>query len=66
MISLPGGGVVSRCEASLTTVIAGNALLRSLTYSQDKTERMISGKLIKMAACIMLTTQGHGNYSSSK
>lgn len=56
------GMMVHRSEVPLTTVISTNELLKMVFSSNSDIDKKIAGRLLKMAATLMLATQGHGNY----
>ncbi|GEM_PF-2659843 len=64
IFALPDGSAVGRCEVSLTALIQDNMLLRLLSGSRDHTDRAITSRVLKMAACLMMSTQSHGLYSN--
>jgi filamentous hemagglutinin len=64
--TLAGGKTICRSEASLVTVLQRNELLRNLITSSRNQDKAVANKLVKMAACLMISTQSHGIYSSSK
>jgi hypothetical protein len=61
-----GDSVVGTSEISLLTALQNGALLPLLFRSRKKEDRVLAGKLTKMAACIMQSTSSHGTYSCSR
>lgn len=65
--ALPDGYVALTSEFSLVSLFQGTDLLKELIKSNDKSDRSIAKKLIKMAACItQVTGPTHGGYSRSQ
>lgn len=61
--NLPNGHAMSRSEFSHVGLIEEADVLTKLFQSQAPHDRQLSGKLLKMAACLMTVTGGHGAYS---
>jgi hypothetical protein len=57
---------ISRCEFSPLSVLAKNNIVSSLLNSKENTDRALSAKLMKMAACLMQATASHGAYSTAR
>lgn len=51
------------CEISLISLLEKHVALNALTHSHDIQDKSIVDKLVKTAACLMLTTNLHGAYS---
>lgn len=60
---VPGGYSLVNCEVSLTSLMQNTDLLAQIMRSEDKEDRSINSRLMKMAAVLSMVTIGHGNYS---
>ena len=56
------GMALQQSEVSIVTLFQNSDLLSRIRHSDHKTDRSITTKLIKMAACLATATGGHGAY----
>lgn len=54
---------IATCEFSLLSLIETSKVLKQIFRSDDADDKSIEARLIKMAACLMLTTNSHGPYT---
>lgn len=60
---LKDGTQIMCAEFSPINVIKQNPVLKSLAFSEDKTESKVFGRVMKMAACLAVVTRSHGDYA---
>jgi hypothetical protein len=63
LFDLSCGGILACSEFWPPHVIKQSSVLRELVHSQKREDRVLSDKILKMAACLAHTTRGHGNYA---
>jgi hypothetical protein len=56
------GQIVVSSEVSLTSLLSHSNLLCHVKVSTKKEDRAITNKIELMAACVMMSTSGHGHY----
>ncbi|MBX9879479.1 MAG: hypothetical protein K2Y22_13545 [Candidatus Obscuribacterales bacterium] len=54
---------IATCEFSLLSLIETSKILRQICHSNEADDKAIEARLVKMAACLMLTTSSHGAYT---
>lgn len=64
-VSLKGGHKLTRSEVSLVSMIQNSPLLFEVWKSEHHSDKDISDKVLKMAACLLQVTTSHGPYSST-
>lgn len=62
-LTINGKHLLARSEVSPVMSMQKSVLVKSLIKSKSPTDQVLRDRLLKMAACLMLTTQSHGNYS---
>lgn len=62
IIELAGGFAMYRSEISLPALMVGVDFLNQICRSKSATDRLIAGKIFKMAAALNQATASHGNY----
>jgi hypothetical protein len=62
-IDIGNGCTLTRCEVSLVSLAQHTDLLSKLISSDKVSDRDITAKLLKMAACLSFVTQSHGPYA---
>jgi len=62
-LELSDGTNVMRCEFSPVTLIKSTPVLKSLVSSNFKPESRAFEKVLKMAACLSIVTESHGNFA---
>jgi hypothetical protein len=59
------GGAITRCEVSMVSLMQNSYALRDLLHSNNPKDRAVAAKLMKMAACVMMTSTNRGGYKAS-
>jgi hypothetical protein len=60
------GGALTRCEVSMVSLMQNSHALRDLLHSNNPKDRATAAKLMKMAACVMMTTTNRGSYKQAR
>lgn len=58
-----GNRHIASCEFSLLSLLEGSEVLKHIRQSNEEDDRAIEARLVKTAACLMLTTSSHGPYN---
>jgi len=63
LYDLSCGGSLMRSEFWPMTLINRSSVLREVAHSKDPTDKILTGKILKMAACLAVAKRGHGAYA---
>ncbi len=63
LYNLSSGGILVHSEFLPASLIKQNTILNKLAHCPNKQDKVLYGKILKMAACLGHATSGHGNYS---
>lgn len=59
------GSFAALSEVPFPSLVRSSRLLNVLVHEKGSAETRLVGRLLKMAACLQFTTQGHGAYSAN-
>lgn len=54
---------IATCEFSLLSLIETSRILKQICHSKEADDKALEARLVKTAACLMLTTGSHGPYN---
>lgn len=63
LFNLSSGGILVHSEFLPLSLIKRSPVLSQVAHCSNKQDKVLYGKILKMAACLGHTTSGHGNYS---
>ena len=59
-----GSSTVKIAEFPLISLLQGSALMIDLVHSDQKVDRQVRSRMLKMAACLQMVTASHGAYKN--
>lgn len=63
IFQLSCGGNLMHAEVSYPTLVHNSSLLNTINKSMEKSDRALSARLLRMAACLSIVTGPHGRYA---
>lgn len=63
LYALSSGGFMNMCEFLPSSIMVKDDVLRTVLRSYELSDKALSGKLQKMAACLTVVTRSHGQFT---